>query len=246
MSAGPGADSAGVPWGGRALTSTGFDEDDGTADPALLAALEAYAAGRLPDEDLFAHVEPARLLVPVVAVAGETATGEDGLVHDRSVDMAAVTLLDAEGRRAQPAFTSLAALGLWDASARPVPVTAARAAQAAVTEQCEVLVVDPGSPHEVELRPSMLWALAQQRAWLPAHGDPFVDRAVAAATAPEEAVTAYALEAGDPRGTLALTLTLAPGLAAEEVRALATRVGERLATDGELRSRVDGLAFRIR
>ena len=33
---------------------------------------------------------------------------------------------------------------------------------------------------------------------------------------------------------------------AEEVRAVATRVGERLASDGELRARIDGLAFRIR
>ena len=32
----------------------------------------------------------------------------------------------------------------------------------------------------------------------------------------------------------------------EQVRAVATRVGERLATDGELRARIDGLAFRLR
>ena len=39
-----------------------------------------------------------------------------------------------------------------------------------------------------------------------------------------------------------------PGIVAdtpEEVRAVATRVGQRLATDGELRARVDRLAFRI-
>ena len=34
--------------------------------------------------------------------------------------------------------------------------------------------------------------------------------------------------------------------AVEEVRELVTRLGERLATDGELRARIDGLAFRLR
>ena len=45
---------------------------------------------------------------------------------------------------------------------------------------------------------------------------------------------------------LGVVLDLRPGLAPEQVRAVATRVGERLATDGELRARIDGLAFRIR
>ena len=48
------------------------------------------------------------------------------------------------------------------------------------------------------------------------------------------------------QGVLAVTLELEQGLTAEEVQAIATRVGERLATDGELRARFDGLAFSIR
>ena len=47
-------------------------------------------------------------------------------------------------------------------------------------------------------------------------------------------------------GVLVVELTLAPGLATDQVQALATRVGERLATDGELRARIDGLTFRLR
>ena len=35
-------------------------------------------------------------------------------------------------------------------------------------------------------------------------------------------------------------------LDATKVQALATRLGERLATDGEFRARIDGLAFRLR
>ena len=73
--------------------------------------------------------------------------------------------------------------------------------------------------------------------------------AAALARAVEEpAVVTCAGEAGQPAGSgvLRVVLTLRPGLAAEEVQALATRVGERIATDGESRARIDALAFAIR
>jgi hypothetical protein len=94
----------------------------------------------------------------------------------------------------------------------------------------------------------MVWALAQQRPWEPAHTDPFVARGVEAAVRDEPDVTGHQLEEGNPKGAgvLGVVLTLRPGLTPEAVRAIATRVGERLAPDGELRARVDGLAFRLR
>lgn len=242
MTGGP-SDSAGVPWGGRELSGTGFDHDTGAADPALLTALEQPG----DEPALMAAVSAARLLVPVVA---EPVSVEEtnGLAAEKQTDMAAVTLVAPDGQRALPVFTSLAALTSWDPAARPVPVTASRAAQAAVSERCDVMVVDVAGPRTVVLRPSMVWALAQQRDWLPAHEDPAVAKAVAAAVQPEDAVRAHAVAAGRPegQGILAVVLELVPGLAAEEVQAVATRVGERLATDGELRARVDGLAFSIR
>lgn len=242
MTSGP-HDSAGVPWGGRELSGTGFDDDTGAADPRLVAALAH------PDDEpvVMAAVSAARLLVPIVA---EPVSVEEsgGLAADKQTDMAAVTLVAPDGQRALPVFSSLQALAAWDPQARPVPVTASRAAQAAVSERCDVMVLDVAGPRTVVLRPSMVWALAQQREWLPAHQDPAVERAVAAAVRAEPSVRAHALGAGRPegQGILAVTLELEPGLVAEEVQAVATRVGERLATDGELRARVDGLAFSIR
>ena len=52
---------------------------------------------------------------------------------------------------------------------------------------------------------------------------------------------------GEPfgRGVLRIVLGLRAGLTAASVEALATRVGERLATDGELRARVDELTFAV-
>ncbi len=237
-------DSAGVPWGGRELTGTGFDHDTGAADPALVSALSDPSDER----GLMAAVEAARLLVPIVAEPVELDESGGNLTAEKQTDMAAVTLVAPDGARALPVFTSLASLTVWDAAARPVPVSAARAAQAAVSERCEVMVVDVAGPTTVVLRPSMVWALAQQREWLPAHDDPAVARAVSTALQPEEAVLRHRLGPGEPtgHGILAIGLELAPGLSTQEVQAIATRVGERLATDGELRARVDGLAFTIR
>lgn len=235
-------DSARVPWSGRELGPSGFEADTGAADPALLAAL----AGGADDTALMRAVEAARFLVPVVAEpTGIDVTDEHPA--DTGVDMAVVTLLGPDGRRALPVFSGTQALTAWDPHARPVPVTPARAAQAAVSEGCDVLVVDVAGPAPRVLRSSMLWALAQERAWEAPHTDAFVAQGVAAAVRDEVGVAAHTVEEGRPlgEGVLGIVLTLEPGLAPEEVRAVATRVGERLATDGELRARVDRLAFRI-
>lgn len=239
----PGSDSSGLPWAGRALTSTGFDSDTGEADPTLLARLTDGS----DEVALFAAVSGARLLVPIVAApAGIDDSGE--LTVERSTDMAVVTLMSPDGQRALPVFSSLAALSAWDASARPSPVTSSRAAQAAVSERCDVLLLDAGSGHQLVLRPSMLWALAQQCDWLPAHTDPFVAQALLRATAEETEVTDCFGEEGDPvgAGILRVVLNLRPGLDPAQVQAIATRVAEQIATDGEARARIDGLTFVIR
>ncbi len=236
------ADSAGTPWRARELTPSGFETDTGAADPALLAVLAESG----DDTALMAAVSGSRLLVPVVAEPAEVDRTGD-LAVDHGVDMAVVTLVAPDGRRALPVFSGAEALAAWDPQARPVPVTPARAAQAAVSEGCDVLVVDVAGPASRVLRSSMLWALALERDWEPPHTDPFVARGVAAAVAAEPEVVEHAVEEGAPagEGVLEVVLTLRAGLDPEQVRAVATRVGERLATDGELRARVDGLAFRI-
>ena len=240
--AGP-TDSAQVPWAGRDLSPSGFETDTGAADPALLAAVAT------PGDDLalMQAVEASRFVVPIVADLTEADTTGEHTV-DKAVDMAAVTLVSPDGQRALPVFSGTDALAAWDPTARPVPVSAARAGQAAVAEGCDVIVIDVAGPATRVLRPSMVWALAQQRPWEPPHTDPFVARSVAAAVRDEDDVSAHELEEGNPpgEGVLGVVLDLRPGLAPEQVRGIATRVGERLATDGELRARIDGLAFRLR
>ncbi|KRE43306.1 SseB family protein [Knoellia sp. Soil729] len=225
----------------RDLVFTGFEGDDGSAAPDVVAALTSQDPAAL-----MRALHGSRLLVPIVAEPVETAT-EGGLTVDKQTDMAAVTLVAPDGERALPVFTSLASLAAWDAAARPVPVTSARAGQAAVSERCDVIVIDVAGPTTFALRPSMVWALAQEREWLAPHLDPFVETSVSRALALEPAVRGHRLEEGAParRGILGLALELEDGLEPAEIQQIATRVGERLATDGELRARIDGLAFRI-
>ena len=66
-------------------------------------------------------------------------------------------------------------------------------------------------------------------------------KAVSRAVADEQHVLALRVEEGQPPGggVLRVVLGLPAGLPGDVVEAVATRVGERLATDGEFRARVD-------
>ncbi|NNG40628.1 SseB family protein [Flexivirga sp. ID2601S] len=234
------ADSAGQTFAGRSLAGTGFDGDDGSVDAGLAAAL----ADRTDERRLMAALAGARLLVPVVAAPTEVDDSGEHAV-EKTTDMAVVTLTAQSGERALPVFSDVVALAAWDPAARPSPVTAALAAQAAVGEQCDVMVLDVASPQPLVLRPSMVWALAQRHEWLPPYLDQHVQQALRKAVADEPDVAEARGEAGAEPGELRVVLSVLPGLTQQELQALARRVGETVATDGEARARIDGLAFAI-
>ena len=174
--AGGATDSAGQPWAGRSLTGDdakihNFEDDDGTADTGYLTAVSALVAGDGDEAAVVASLATARVFVPVVAQLAEEAEGAQGVHADKQADMALVTLKAPDGRLAMPVFTSAAALAAWHPEARPVAVYAARAALSAVAEGAELLVVDPGSEVTFVVRRPGVWALAQQRQWVPAYLD---------------------------------------------------------------------------
>ncbi len=242
-----GHDTGGTAWAGRTLAPTGFEGDDGAGDLALAAALAAVTApeaGETEEETLLRALSTARLVVPVVAVVAERQE-QDGLTSDARSDMAAVTLTAADGTRALPAFTSVATLAAWDSRARPVPMVAQRAALAAVQEGCQVIVLDLAGPQAWTLRPSMVWALAMARPWVPAHRDEQVSAAVGDALARQHDVVGHELSPGDD-GALLVTLQVRPGLSEPELQTLVTAIGEAVATDGEVRARIDAVTFRLR
>lgn len=132
--------------GRRLLAGAGAPDDNGDPDPALAAALAAYAEDPSREAEVLTALPAARLLVPVVAELGEAEAGPDGLVRDKSADMAAVLMRGADGRLALLAFTGLAALQRWDPDARPVPVPSRTAALAALQDGAEALLIDVAGP----------------------------------------------------------------------------------------------------
>lgn len=250
-----GADTAGTPWQGRTLSGTGFDDDSGAPDTAVRAAVAASANVPEHESAVVAAIATARLLVPIVAVASDTTTNLDtGLVTDAASDMAAVTLTAPDGTTALPVFTGVDTLTAWDPRARPVPVTAARAAAAAVNEQCSALVLDPAPPGvdgaaaqypSYTLRSSMMWALAEGRAWVPAHLDDVVRSAVRDGVAAEPAIEAHRLEPG-PGGELALILAVPKTATPAAVEEAVARIGQRLGSDPDVRVRLDGVRIDLR
>lgn len=144
----------------RRIPDPGFGDDDGSPDAALTTALTAYAAGSGRLDRVLAALQDARVLVPVVAVLGEVAVDEKGMAHDKSSDMAAVLVAKPDGRRGLLAFSGLDALRDWDPEARPVPVTARLAAQAALQEGADALVVDVAGPASAAVSGDDLRALA--------------------------------------------------------------------------------------
>lgn len=144
----------------RHIPDPGFADDDGSADPALTTALASYAAGTAGLGEVLGALQGARLLVPVVAVAGEVELDEQGLAHDKTSDMAAVLVARPDGRRGLLAFSGAESMRRWDPEARPVPVAVQLAAQAAVQEAADALVVDLAGPASAAVTGEDLRALA--------------------------------------------------------------------------------------
>ena len=104
------ADSAGVPWEGRSFESNPHAGDDGSADAALLAALEAFHAGSGDAVAIVDAYRDARLLIPLVAEAGDVGIAPSGHTVDKTQELSIVTVAAPDGRRVLPVFTSVAPL----------------------------------------------------------------------------------------------------------------------------------------
>jgi hypothetical protein len=226
---------------GRSIPDPGFAGDDGAADIALAAAMTAATADPAQLPLVLAALHRARVLAPVVAVMGEQEITEAGLVRDKSSDIAMPLLLDDDGRRALPVFTDLAALARWDPGARPVPVAGPRAAQVALAEQADAMVLDVGGAYAVTLPLPEVRALAEGRGSLPAWEDPEVSAAIAAVLAGEPEVRSAEL---GPCAWRDGRLTILAEPAADHA-ALAGRVANAVAALPVVRRGVRGLEVTV-
>jgi hypothetical protein len=246
----PGSDSAGVPWEGRRFESNAHSGDDGSADPALLAALTAFHAGTGDQVAVVEAYRTARLLIPLLASKGDEGVGPHGLKVDKTQELSIVTVAAPDGRRVLPVFTSVAAMGRWDASARPVPADGVRTAVAASADDTDLIVIDPGSESEFVIRRPAVWAIAQGIAWEPAFASPEVFAGLHASVANELAVLDLSVEPGDPaarlRGPeLIVRLELMHGLDQAELDAVLARLARRWSTDDRIAVLVDSLTVKL-
>ncbi len=244
------ADSAGLPWEGRSFERNAAAEDDGSADPALLGALVDRTPGERDRAGILEAVRTARLLVPLLARAGETGQTPEGRIVDKTQELSLATVRAPDGRAVLPAFTSVGTMSAWNRRARPVPAAGPRVALAAASEQTELIVIDPTAPTEFVLRRAMVRALATGERWTPPWGDDDVLRAFRRSADRETDVLSLTLSDGDPTGRLRgpeiqIGLGLRPGLGEEALRGIVERLTAAWASSETIAERVDSMTLRL-
>ncbi len=271
--AGGEADSAGFPWEGRTFDhhGTAFAADDG-ASPAMLTEAVASvraAAGRTEEwgsgqpgadplalanaiSDAVVALSGCRLLVPLLAEAGDVGLTPEGRTVEKTQELSIVTVAAPDGRRVMPVFSSVETMRRWNREARPIPVPGPQAAIAAAQEGTDLIIVDPGTPErEFGVRRTQLEAMALGRRVPPAWADPEVLLAFRASLADEPRAIGVRLAPADPEARLLapeteVILSLRPGLDREELRSLLEPLQGRWAASEVIADRVDSLRVVIR
>ncbi|MBK0419301.1 SseB family protein [Leucobacter sp. CSA1] len=272
--AGGAADSAGFPWAGRTFDHHGteFADDDGSTPEELRAAVQgvrdAAAAVRGSDPgadpsaalaalaqghaDAVAALSRCRLLIPLVAEAGDLGRTPEGRTVEKTQELSIVTVAAPDGRRVMPVFSSTDAMRRWNPGARPIPVPGPQAALAAAQEGTDLVIVDPGSPEcEYGVRRPALRAVATGERSLPSWADADVRAAFSASVADDPRVRDAVLVPGDPEGRLLApetdaVLLIEPGLGRDELAEVVERAQRRWAGDAVVAERVDSLRVVIR
>lgn len=254
-------DSAGFPWDGRVFDHHGteFADDDGAAPEALVHAIAAVraaaAAGTLgplaqATADAIVVLSGCRLLIPLLAEAGDLGVTPEGRTVEKTQELSIVTVAAPDGRRVMPVFSSVDAMRRWKPGARPIPVPAPQAALAAAQEHTDLIVVDPGTPEqEFGVRRTQLEALALGRRQLPAWADAEVQRAFKDTLLGDPRVVSVELMPGDPEARLLAPETdvivrLAAGLDRAELTEVLSGAQQRWAVNAIIADRVDSLRVR--
>lgn len=265
------ADSAGFPWAGRTFDhhETAFAGDDGSTPSELagaVASLRVAAASYLnadaPRHDALAALAQAhsdallaisgcRVLVPLLAEAGELGHTPDGRLVEKTQELSIVTVAGPDGRRVMPVFSSVDTMRAWNPEARPIPVPMPQAAVAAAEEGTDLIIVDAGTPSaEFGVRRTQLEPVARALPSTPAWADPVVLEAFRLTSTQDSRVRAVELTPGDPEARLLapeadVVLSLQPGLTQDEVNELLAGVQQRWSLSAEIAERVDSLRIRL-
>ncbi len=270
--AGGAADSAGFPWRGRNFDhhETAFAGDDGATPEALRLAIarlresaEQYRKGSAPSpeardalaaaqSDALLALSASRVLIPLLAEAGDLGVTPEGRTVEKTQELSIVTVAAPDGRRVMPVFSGVAAMRAWNAEARPIPVPMPQAALAAAQEQTDLIIVDPGTPlAELGVRRTQFEAVALGAVALPAWADAEVITAFRVSASDDPRVRGVEIAPADPEARLleaevAVTVSLRPGLEQHELTALLTELQQRWTANEVIAGRVDSLKLVLR
>lgn len=258
--AGGDADSAGFPWAGRTFDhhGTAFADDDGTAPKDLLDAIATLraatdaAAIAAAHSDVIVALSRHRVLVPLLAEAGDTGLSPEGKTVEKSQELSIVTVEAPDGRAVMPVFSSVESMQRWNPESRPIPVPGPQAAIAAASEATDLIIVDPGSEAtEFAVRRTQLEALALGEPVTPAWADRGVYDVFTASGSNEQNVHAVDVQAADPHSRLldaeiAVILTLERGLSGAGLNETLERLQAVWAASEVIAQRVDSMRVVIR
>ena len=244
------SDSAGQPWAGRSFDANFFAGDSGGAPERLVEALRRFRAAELAQTDVLDAVRDVRLLVPLVAHAGETGADAHGRRFDKTQELSLVTVGAPDGRRVLPVFTSTEAMAGWNPAARPIPASARRAALAAAGEETPLMVLDPTSDTEFVFRRPMLRAIAEGTAWVHPSASSTIVQAFQQSIASSAAVRSVRLSDGDPDARMAgpqviVELGLVPDLTRSELDEVLAYLQRSWQASELIASEVDSLGVKL-
>lgn len=243
-------DSAGNTWEGRAFHDNPYAGDDGTTPEAVARALVGVGDGTSSISAVIAALHGSRLLIPLVAHAGDDFDPDQPMMEDKVQELAVVTVAGPDGNPVIPAFTSAAAMKSWNAEARPIPMDAQRVALAAASEGVERIVLNATTPEELVIRRPALWALAQGQDWVPAWDDAELQKHLDKLISKIRGVVKVTVEPADPQGRgfapeLRLVLHLVAGLSQEDLGVLVTKLNEVLTASTTLQMAADSIELKL-
>jgi len=246
----PLADSAGVPWAGRELQPNSFADDDGSARIELIKAIENFHETLNPAA-VFQEFKKSRLLIPLIAVLGESEIGAHGQTVDKSAELSIVNVKTPDDQVGLPVFSSVETMKVWNPDARPVPHDAVRVALAAASEGNTRIILDPGSATEFAFRRAAIAALAQSLDWQAPYLDKKVISAYESAVEEESDITDITIGTADPQSRLAgpevqIQLGAKSGLSKSQLEDVLQRVIDKWAQSEIIVAAVDSISLKVK
>jgi hypothetical protein len=190
-----------------------------------------------------------RVLVPLLAEAGDIGYSPEGKKVEKTQELSIVTVEGPDGLPVALMFSDVAALTTWRSDARPVPVEATKVAAWVIDDQMARAVLNPGSDTECVVRRGGIVSLLSAEPYTPPVDDPAVGREIGLAFEGQREVSFALLSGWELMGgngpDLIVEVTLPSGLSAEQLRERQGQWASVWAASPLLNRFVDGIRLKI-